>query len=394
MNMSITHQRFHAIRYSHPTGQPCHGWRSLWLIALVILITGCATPRAPTAQRSPGEVRAQLVSLIPGSVADRSGWATDIQTAFDHLRLPPSTENLCAVLAVIEQESTYVADPQVPDLARIARDEIDRRAARHSIPRLAVSAALRLKSANGQTYAQRLAAVRTERELSGLYEDMIGTLPLGRRLFGNANPVRTGGPMQVGIAFSERFADSYDYPYADAETIRHEVFSRRGGLYFGIAHLLKYPNSYERHLYRFADFNAGWYASRNAAFQAAVNRAAGTRLALDGDLVLYDAKGGRISATERAVRALAPRLQLDEAAIRRALERGDRFDFEQSELYRRVFELAEHKAGTAPPRAVLPDIDLQSPKITRKLTTAWFATRVQERYQRCVNRAFAALPGR
>ncbi|MNO04445.1 hypothetical protein D3C81_2254720 [compost metagenome] len=42
------------------------------------------------------------------------------------------------------------------------------------------------------------------------------------------------------------------------------------------------------------------------------------------------------------------------------------------------------------PREVMPGIDLKSPKITRKLTTEWFAKRVDERYQRCMKRASGA----
>lgn len=355
------------------------------LACLLLFVAGCAT-RAPVKApgRSPQEVRAQLVGLLPASLPDRDGWATDIQSAFQLLGVPPSSENLCAALAVAEQESGYVADPAVPGLGRIARAEIDRRAAAAHVPGFVVAAALKLKSTDGRSYGERLSAVRTERELSVLYEELVERAPLGERLLAGRNPVRTGGPMQVGIAFAQRYADAHGYPYGDAGSIRREVFTRRGGLYFGIAHLLAYPNDYDRHLYRFADFNAGWYASRNAAFQAAVTAASGVPLALDGDLVAE----GRTGATEAAARSLAGALGMDADAVSRQLRRGGETDFTATALYRGVFALAERRAGHALPRAVLPEIELQSPKITRKLTTAWFAERVQSRYQRCVNRAF------
>ncbi len=156
-------------------------------------------------------------------------------------------------------------------------------------------------------------------------------------------------------------------------------------MYFGIAHLLGYPVSYTDPLYRFADFNAGWYASRNAAFQHAVSRASGISLALDGDLILP----GSImpGSTELAVRTLGKSLGMRNPTIRDQLEQGDSLGFEDSKLYKRVFELAEQAEGKALPRAVLPGIVLKSPKITRNLTTAWFAKRVDERYQRCMARA-------
>jgi hypothetical protein len=52
-----------------------------------------------------------------------------------------------------------------------------------------------------------------------------------------------------------------------------------------------------------------------------------------------------------------------------------------------VFELAERLDRQPVPRAVLPRIALASPKITRKLTTEWFANRVDERHRKCLARA-------
>jgi hypothetical protein len=210
-------------------------------------------------------------------------------------------------------------------------------------------------------------------------------VPLGQRLFADWNPVRTGGPMQVSIAYAEAHARRYPYPVAT--TIRNEVFTRRGGLYFGIAHLLDYPAPYDEMLYRFADFNAGRFASRNAAFQNAVAKLTKTSLALDGDLLLHGDRAGEPSQTELSTRKLGERLELSDAAIRRDLERGADEGFAKTRTYERVFALAAQSNPRALPHAVLPQIRLESAKITRPLTTAWFANRVNERYRQCLARS-------
>ncbi|HEY0178193.1 MAG TPA: DUF1615 domain-containing protein [Dokdonella sp.] len=350
--------------------------------SVLLLLAGCATPPKPSAPaRSPAEVRADILARLPSSTVDRDGWAVDLAAAFAALDVEPTTPHVCAALAVAGQESGYVADPAVPGLGRIARAEIDRRAEAHHVPQLVVRAALALKSSNGRSYADRIDAARTERELSLVYEDFISKVPLGQRLFGDANPVHTGGPMQVSVEFAERYAREHPYPYPVDGSIRHEVFTRRGGVYFGVAHLLAYPVSYDRMIYRFADYNAGFYASRNAAFQNAVAIASGIPLALDGDLVSYGDEPGK---TELALRTFAKRLDLSESRIHRTLADGERFEFEKSALYERVFALAERSGRTPLPRAMIPQITLKSPKITRTLTTQWFAERVDQRYRACL----------
>ncbi|QOV64985.1 DUF1615 domain-containing protein [Kosakonia pseudosacchari] len=364
-----------------------------WLLATLIL-AGCSTQGTLSQkeaeaekekaleqqQNKPMDVASVVRRTIPASVKDREGWAQDLATTFSSQKLSPTLENICSVLAVAQQESNYRSDPVVPGLNKIAWKEIDKRAERMHIPTMLVHTALKIPSPNGKSYSERLDKVRTEKELSAIFDDFIGMVPMGQKLFGSLNPVRTGGPMQISVAFAEQHTDGY--PWKMEGTVRQEVFSRRGGLWFGTYHLLNYPANYTAPIYRFADFNAGLYASRNAAFQNAISKATGVKLALDGDLILYGSSDA--GSTELAVRKLGASLGMSDRDIRRQLERGDSDKLEETKLYREVYRLAEKKNGKPLPREVLPGIKLESPKITRNLTTAWFAKRVDDRRAACM----------
>ncbi|EHM48802.1 DUF1615 domain-containing protein [Yokenella regensburgei] len=352
------------------------------LTVLAGLVLSACSSKTPALKE--GEKAIDVASVVrqkmPSTVKDRELWAQSIAETFASQKIAPTEENVCSVLAVAQQESNYQADPAVPGLSKIAWQEIDKRAERMHVPVFLVHTALKLKSPNGKTYSERLDTVKTEKQLSAIFDDFIGMVPMGQTLFGSLNPVHTGGPMQVSIAFAQAHKDGY--PWKMTGTVRQEVFTLRGGVWFGTRHLLNYPANYPEPLYRFADFNAGWYASRNAAFQSAVSRASGVKLALDGDLIRYDSD--EPGTTEMAVRKLAPKLGISDSDIHRQLAKGDSLEFEKTAVYQKVYALAEAKSGKALPRQILPGIQLESPKITRNLTTAWFAKRVDERRARCM----------
>jgi hypothetical protein len=187
----------------------------------------------------------------------------------------------------------------VPNLGRIAREEIDRRAARLHIPKLLVDGALKTRLGQRPELpaafagsAQREAVERTVRR---------GHCPraVGQDLLGGLNPVHTGGPMQVSIDFAEKHARII--PTAMAARFARKC-SVGAAACTSVLPTCWATRNYERQLYRFADFNAGWYASRNAAFQAALSKVTGADLALDGDLI---APGSIMpGSTEQAARKL------------------------------------------------------------------------------------------
>jgi hypothetical protein len=362
--------------------------RRLCILSLTALLASCAAqhpPVAPAPAPHPADARALIETSLPRTVSDRGGWATDIYAAFTVLTITPTHENVCAVVAVIGQESGFQVDPVIPNLGPLARREINARAERAHVPALVMNGLLDLKSSDGRTYGERIDHARTEKDLSDIYEDFIGAVPMGKTLFADRNPIRTRGPMQVNVAFAEKFSAASPYPYPVGSSIADELFTRRGSVYFGTAHLLSYRAPYDSYLYRFADFNAGQYASRNAAFQSAVAMASGEPLLADGALLPHDGDAAAPGGTELALRALAAQLKLTNGAIHDALAEGHSKDFETTSLYKRVFAIADRKAGGSLPRAVVPHIQLAGPKITRNLTTDWYAHRVDTRFKRCLS---------
>ncbi|WP_232219939.1 DUF1615 domain-containing protein [Pseudogulbenkiania sp. MAI-1] len=343
-------------------------------------------PRVPAISEAQG--RATLDKALPPKIRDRAGWTEDIFDAFTALKLPYTAENFCAAAAVIEQESSWQSDPVVPGLPNIVWGKIGEKAAGYHIPLPLVKTALLKPSPNGRSYKERIDSLRTEKQMNELYEDMSAEAEkIGFPTIMKKNPIRTGGPMQVSIEFAEGHVRAWPYPYPRKGGLRNEVFSRRGGLYFGIAILLQYPAPYKDMQYRFADFNAGRYSSRNAAFQTVVGRLSGRKLARDGDLLSYEKGQANGGSTLSALQTLDNRLGMSDSAILRDLKQEKFAAFGQTELYRKVYALADPLYGGQAPREQYPQIKLKSPKITRKLTTEWFAERVNGRYQTCLQRA-------
>ena len=141
----------------------CISYRTRHFVAgatLALMLAACA--QGP--ERTAADVRADISRQIPAGIPDRTGWAIDLYAAFATQDIDPSNSNVCAAIAVIEQESAFHVDPSVSGLPQIARAEIDRRAAVLHVPRFMVDAALAIHAPDGRSYAQHLADVHTEHQ--------------------------------------------------------------------------------------------------------------------------------------------------------------------------------------------------------------------------------------
>ena len=97
----------------------------IYSLATALWLGGCAGEQRTTVPPLiAADAKTQIQQSLPRYVQDRTGWTTDIYAAFRALTVTPSHENICAVVAVIEQESSFRVDPVVPGLGRIAKKEI------------------------------------------------------------------------------------------------------------------------------------------------------------------------------------------------------------------------------------------------------------------------------
>jgi hypothetical protein len=329
---------------------------------------------------------ALVEELLPARLGDRRGWAEDMYAAMTALRVEPTAENVCAVIAIIEQESSFRVDPSIPGPAGAgaARARQAARARWRTQGGGGVGAQARLV---GRPYLLPTARRRDDRatplgHVRGFRQPRAARQVALRR----AEPGAQRRPDAGEHRFRATLRSFQPLSLRCAGSIRTRCSPAGGGLYFGIAHLFDYDAPYDDLRYRFADYNAGRYASRNAAFQKAVGELAGAALELDGDLVRFEqGKPTReVSRTEAAVRTLAGHFEMTNAEVRGDLELGQSAEFERSRLYLSVFTMVDGVLGRRAPRAVVPMIVVESFKTPRRLTSYGYAMRVSERHKACM----------
>jgi hypothetical protein len=97
------------------------------------------------------------------------------------------------------------------------------------------------------------------------------------------------------------------------------------------------------------------------------------------------------SNSEKAANAVVKyfELGLSESQIRSDLLKEKSFEFIKTKTFALVRQAYRDRFGKDAPFAILPDIQLNSVKIDRQMTTAEFANSVNLRFQRCLARAKA-----
>ena len=195
--------------------------------------------------------------------------------------------------------------------------------------------------------------------------------------------------MQVSVRFAEDWARAHKGNAATPAAVRESLYTRPGGVYYGTARLLYFPAGYDDMIYRFADYNAGLYTSRNAALQSQVAFLTGKTLVLDGDLLSYDKNGSPRDDDTQSLRALqlfaerfAP--QLSPRQLRQDLLAEKTLAFEDTATYRAVKSAVAQRSGAPAVYAILPEVAISSPKFSGTRSTAWFAHSVQRRYESCL----------
>lgn len=356
---------------------------------------------------------AQISRLIPARVAQRDAWAADISQIMDELKISKTRENVCSVIAVVDQESNFVANPTVPDLGNKAikafQTEVPQKFVRQFGPALGPAVSryftyvLLNKPSKENSFLVQMRSVKTEQQLDLIYRqiftyvakqfyaDSIASAAakfIGKDLGEENNPITTIGSMQVSV----KYARQYQRDHTSVNELRDYMYTREGGLYYGIHRLMKYPANYDNAQYRFADYNSGMYSSRNAAFQQDINKLLNLNMSLDGDLLLYDKDDNAQSIpsqTETALNQLFADhgMAMQPEQIRADLLQEKQAEFENTATYQNVISLYKRQFGKNPPYAIMPQVVISGPKLSKDYNTNWYATNVTRRYDTCMRRS-------
>ena len=382
------------------------------LLALTISLAGCGNGSWWANDDEPKLESDQIKKLIPSRVNDRSSWAKDIYAITEELKIPRNKENICSIIAVVDQESNFIANPNVPGLGAKAVKEVSSRLQEKFEDKLGTTIGaplagyfqdvLKNQPSPENNYLKQMSKVKNEKELDVLYREIfaymskhyhVSALTGAAKLVGQdfaekLNPITTLGSMQVHI----NYAKDNKRSSMNINELRDDLYTEYGGLYYGIHRLMMYPANYDKPIYRFADYNSGMYSSRNAAFQKMIEKSSGIDLDLDGDLLSYDKNGNPRAATTTTEKALLNlfvqnNVLITPRQLRNDLEKEKAKGFEKTQTYAAVSKLYTEKTQKDPIYAIMPEVVISGPKLSRDYNTNWYASRVNGRYDTCMHRA-------
>ncbi|MFT3987588.1 DUF1615 family protein [Aestuariivirga sp.] len=92
----------------------------MWKRLAVFSLIGLATAAPSHADDVSTATITRLIHAAEPGRKDANGWAVDLSVALQSNDLAVTRENACAAIAVIDQESSFVANPAVPGLGRLS----------------------------------------------------------------------------------------------------------------------------------------------------------------------------------------------------------------------------------------------------------------------------------
>ncbi|MCH7304550.1 DUF1615 domain-containing protein [Acinetobacter sp. NIPH 1869] len=387
-------------------------FKTFSLLAISISLVACGDNAWWSNNKEPEMKAEQITKVLPPRVNDRQSWSQDIFDIMQQLSIPKTKQNVCSIVAVVDQESNFVADPAVPGLGEKAVQEINTRLKEKFEAKLGETIGgtvagyfedvLKNQPSPENNYMSQMRKVRTERELDLLYREIfdymskhyhVSALTGAAKLVGQdigekMNPITTLGSMQVHI----NYAKEHKRQSGNIAELRNDLYTQYGGLYYGIHRLMEYSADYDKAIYRFADYNSGMYSSRNAAFQKMLEVIQGKDLDLDGDLLLYNKDGNIQSALSQSEKEVISaftnnKILVTPRQIRADLKKEKEKKFEDTQTYLAVQKLYQSKTNKEPIYAIMPEVVISGPKLSRDYNTNWFASRVNGRYETCMQRA-------
>ena len=387
-------------------------FKTISILTACISLAACGDNAWWSSDKDPEMEADQIRKVIPARVNDRESWSQDIFDIMQELSIPKTKQNVCSIVAVVDQESNFVADPTVPGLGAKAVEEINSRLKEKFEAKLGEKIGgtvagyfedvLKNQPSPENNYMSQMRKVQTERELDLLYREIfdymaqhyhVSALTGAAKLVGQdigekLNPITTLGSMQVHI----NYAKEHKRKAGGIAELRNDLYTQYGGLYYGIHRLMEYPADYDEAIYRFADYNSGMYSSRNAAFQKMLGALTEAEISLDGDLLLYNKDGdvrSTQSQTEKELIAVFAQnnILVTPRQIRADLKKEKEKKFEDTQTYLAVQKLYQKKTNKEPMYAVMPQVVISGPKMSRDYNTNWFASRVNGRYEQCMLKA-------